>query len=382
MAPDLVRRPVGDAPCEVPAGIEGLCRVDPLTAELWAAYRCAEWSEQPGAGARIRAEIAGLERRGGGDAFAACMALAVLPELSACMHAGPAAARLASSGAPAPAWIGDIGRPQFVQGFLAGDAYGDTGSIWAYFRYPHQPCHLVWALVDYTAGGVCVDAAVVAAEPGGEHATLALADPDVQARRAGLPELASVVVPALLAIPCGSGSREFVQLRPLVLARLISGTDCTPRLPPSRVPTAGDAERLVELLSARVPDAAGRLIEELVAARSRCPDGDPARLSPAVLEMLLLDELPLTMTLDEIQSRNALSVIRAWVHIDFACRGLGDHLLEETLAALDVLGEPFLDAMHAPPPAGAAALLLQAMCVDGVDLWDASEVADWIRRFA
>lgn len=357
---------------------------DALDAELivsalagsWWDIELAEADPEVEFGERLVAYAAG--RRNSRPALALLRVMAVLGTPAQREAAAAGAAALAASGVPDPAWVDDLRTVRHTGSWAYGDVFGDETSVLLCFDRPGRP-HGVIVLVDHTLGGIAKDAFVVD-EPGERVGDMrAMADETAWVRELTAVDAATLLVPAFAAtdagreLPLGDAFRD---TRALAVARL----GLLPE-PPAVLPRrTEDPESLAEefLTSDARPrdidididavDACARLVARLMAEI----DGQPGRVSPVKLELLLDEHLLAVLDEDDPEWEVLPAVLRAWV--GWAAERAG--LSSPARAVLDEAADAFLEGLAFDAPEE----LLDALLADVPDDVTPEELNDILAR--
>ena len=216
-------------------------------------------------------------------------------------------------------------------------------SVLLAFDRPGRP-HGVMVLVDHTLGGIAKDAFVVD-DPGETLGDMrAMADETAWVRELADVDAATLLVPAFAATDAGRElplGEDFRDTRALVVARLRLLPE-----PPAVLPRRPeDPEPLAEAflgsdarprdLDADAVAACARLVARLMAEI----DGQPGRVSPAKLELLLDERLPDVLDEDDPEWEVLPTVLRAWVGWAAERAGLSPPAREVLDEAADALLE-------------------------------------------
>lgn len=325
-------------------------------------------------GERLVAYAAG--RRNSRPALALLRVMAELGTPAQRKAAAAGAAALAAAGMPDPAWADDLRTVQHTGSWAYGDVFGDQTTVLLAFDRPRRP-HGVMVLVDHTLGDIAKDAFVVD-DPGETLGDMrAMADETAWVRELAAGEAAALLVPAFAATDAGRGlplGEDFRDTRALAVARLRLLPEppaVLPRRPEDPEPLAeafltSDA-RPRDLDADAVADCA-RLVARLMAEI----DGQPGRVSPAKLELLLDEHLPGVLDEDDPEWEVLPTVLRAWV--GWAAHRAG--LSSSARAVLDEAADVFLEGLAADVPEE----LLEALLDDVPDDITPEELSEILAR--
>ncbi len=232
-------------------------------------------------------------------------------------------------------------------------------------------------LVDHTLGGIAKDAFVVDA-PGETLGDMqAMADETAWVRELAAGEAAALLVPAFAATDAGRElplGEDFRDTRALAVARLRLLPEppaVLPRRPEEPEPLAeaflGSDARPRDL-DADAVAACARLVARLMGEI----DGQPGRVSPAKLELLLDERLPEVLDEDDPEWEVLPAVLRAWV--GWAAERAG--LSPSARAVLDEAADAFLEGLAAGVPEE----LLEALLDDVPDDITPEEMSEILAR--
>ena len=299
-------------------------------------------------GERLVAYAAG--RRTSRPALALLRVMAVLGTPAQREAAAAGAAALAAAGVPDPTWAGDLRTVRHVGSWAYGDVFGDQTSVLLAFDRPARP-HGVMVLVDHTLGGIAKDAFVVDDADATLGDMRANTDETAWVRELTDVDAATLLVPAFAATDAGRElplGEDFRDTRAFAVARLRLLPE-----PPAVLPRRPeDPEPLAEAfltsdarprdLDADVVADCARLVARLMAEI----DGQPARVSPGKLELLLDEYLPEVLDEDDPEWEVLPTVLRAWV--GWAAERAG--LSASARAVLDEAADALLEAAAASLP--------------------------------
>ena len=299
-------------------------------------------------GERLVAYSAG--RRNSRPALALLRVVAELGTPAQREAASRGADALAAAGVPDPAWADDLRTVRHTGSWAYGDVFGDQTSVLLAFDRPGRP-HGAMVLVDHTLGGIAKDAFIVDDLGATLGEMRAMAGDLLWVRELAAAEAAALLVPAFAATDAGRElplGEDFRDARALVLARLRLLPE-----PPAVLPRRSeDPEPLAEefLASDARPRDAGadavaacaRLVARLMAEI----DGQPGRVSPAKLELLLDEHIPEVVDEDDPEWEVLPTVLPAWV--GWAAERAG--LPSAARAALDEEVDALLDGEGADVP--------------------------------
>ncbi len=364
---------------------------EPLDAELFASGVLAMWHpDMPDNAEPLdilgKAVIQRLAGRADPDVFALLLAIAALGTSPFDAAARAAVEQLRKSGNPEPVWGRSIGRPTLVDAWISWDELDDQANLLAAFAHDHRPPHAVNLIIDANFQGLIRDAFVA------EH-------PD-KVRREWVAASGFPIRPLseqALADILGQGIEMFdvyldppvtdeaSRLMPLIRARLRL-------LPPPRPfdrPETSDRER-DELVKAFAisPDASGLpeagpgptadLARWFVDFACDYGAGDPLRWSPIAVETLLADWLPRKAILEPDEIEALPETLRCFVRFSGRRKGLADHLVAETLDAVNQFARNFIEGMADDDRAGPAKQILAGLRDSGVDLTDQAAIQRWM----
>ena len=312
-------------------------------------------------GERLVAYAAG--RRNSRPALALLRVMAELGTPAQREAAAAGAAALAVAGVPDPAWAGDLRTVRHTGSWAYGDVFGDQTTVLLTFDRPARP-HGVVVLVDHTLGGIAKDAFVVDAPGETLGDVQAMADETAWVRELAAGEAAALLVPAFAATDAGRElplGEDFRDTRALAVARLRLLPEppaVLPRRPEEPEPLAeaflGSDARPRDL-DADAVAACTRLVARLMGEI----DGQPGRVSPAKLELLLDELLPEVLDEDDPEWEVLPAVLRAW--IGWAAERAG--LSPSPRAVLDEAADAFLEGLAAGVPEE----LIEALLDDASD---------------
>ena len=299
-------------------------------------------------GERLVAYSAG--RRNSRPALALLRVVAELGTPAQREAASRGADALAAAGVPDPAWADDLRTVRHTGSWAYGDVFGDQTSVLLAFDRSGRP-HGAMVLVDHTLGGIAKDAFIVDDLGATLGEMRAMAGDLLWVRELAAAEAAALLVPAFAATDAGRElplGEDFRDARALVLARLRLLPE-----PPAVLPRRSeDPEPLAEefLASDARPRDAGadavaacaRLVARLMAEI----DGQPGRVSPAKLELLLDEHIPEVVDEDDPEWEVLPTVLPAWV--GWAAERAG--LPSAARAALDEEVDALLDGEGADVP--------------------------------
>jgi hypothetical protein len=305
-------------------------------------------------GERLVAHAAG--RRRNPAALALLRVMAELGTPAQRRAAAEGAAAHAAGGVPEPAWVGGLDTARHTGSWAYGDVYGDQTSVLLAFDRPRP--HGIAVLVDHTLGGYAKDAFVVDDPAATLREIQDLADDTIWVRELPPAEAAAMLVPAFAATDAGRDQTlgdDFRDTRAVAVARL----RLLPEPPPAPATPAEDPAAVADefLASAARPtdldDAAVATCARLIARLMSDLDGQPGRVSPAKVEILLIEQLPIFLD-DDAPEQDALpDVLRAWVGWAAQRAGLAEAAREALEEATDELietaasevPEEFVDAL-------------------------------------
>ena len=306
---------------------------DALDAELAVSIHAGAWWDLDLADADPEVEVGerlvayAASRRGSRPALALLRVLAEIGTPGQRTAAAAGAAALAESGVPDPAWVDDLSRVEHTGTWAQGDVFGDQTGILLLFDRPGRP-HGIMVLVDHTLGGIAKDAVVIDDPSSAVDDLRAMADDLLRVRELSADEAAAVLVPAFAATDIGRDlplDDDFHDTRALALARLRL-LPAPPAVAPAPEQAHDDPARVAaEFLAsdARPPAADADPDADPVAACARLVarlmadiDGDPARVSPAKLDILMTVLFP--AALDDATDPDPVDavlpvVLPAWV---------------------------------------------------------------------
>jgi hypothetical protein len=224
---------------------------------------------------------------------------------------------LAAAGVPEPPWADDLRTARHTGSWAYGDVFGDQTSVLLTFDGPGRP-HGAMVLVDHTLGGIAKDAFVVD-DPGATLGEMrAMAGDLLWLRELAAAEAAALLVPAFAATDAGRElplGEDFRDARALVLARLRllpEPPTVLPRRPEDHEPIAEEflaSDARPRDADAGAVAACARLVAQLMAEI----DGQPGRVSPAKLELLLDEHIPAVVDEDDPEWEVLPTVLPAWV---------------------------------------------------------------------
>jgi hypothetical protein len=319
--------------------------LDPLQSELWASDHLGAWWLAGADEATFGAEVLpALEKRSDGPAHLLARAVArvgATPGLRAA--AGELADRLAASGVPGPKWA-DGPDVRLDACLRHADAFNDQESVVCVFSRAGEHEHALLVLVDHTLGGIAQDAFVVDDLPAlmGNLEAENTENPMITTTPID-PADARALLARAFARTDEAGPENVGEDFPAARAFALSRVQLLPEggrpVPEAAAydPDALVADFLAAPEAGELPDPAwaGRLVRVWL-DHLRATGDDPARVSPAIAEELLLDVTPGAVLLDAAGQRAVPAVARAWA--GWAARGRG--LPAEATAYLEnVLGE-------------------------------------------
>lgn len=328
---------------------------DALEAELSVSAIAGSWWDIELVGADPEVEfgerlVAYAGRRKSPPALALLRVMAEIGTPAQREAAAAGAAALAASGVPDPAWADDLRTVRHTGSWAYGDVFGDQTSVLLAFDRPRRP-HGVMVLVDHTLGGIAKDAFVVD-DPGETLGDMrAMADETLWVRELAAGEAAALLVPAFAATDAGRElplGEDFRDTRALAVARLRllpEAPAVLPRRPEDPEPLAEaflTSDARPRDLDGDVVTACARLLARLMAEI----DGQPGRVSPAKLELLLDEHLPEVLDEDDPEWEVLPTVLRAWV--GWAAERAG--LPRSARAVLDETADAFLEGLAAGMP--------------------------------
>jgi len=370
-------------------GRELLEREDPFEIEVWASEMLGLFYKMPvPMEARLEIEKVGPAVVEAAAAAGDAAAMAVLRAFQAVAPAplgslaAKAAAKLKAAGAPEPVWADEIGRPEFIDAWMADDPWGDQRGYYMTFRYKGRPNHMLLALYDENLGGIIKDASAGLLKDNPRpkmqsvpNMTISDADPAEMSAR------------ILKAVETGDmywdndWTVDFKKTRALVLSRMRL-------LPKGKIEdpkafTDADRQALVGEFRQRYSGAHERADE----IADTCVDYglaygyDPLRWSPIAVELFMLSYLPRKVSLDTGQVRAFPAVLREWVRFVLEKKGLAEQWIGETEKAVDAHAAEFRRLATDPSNFGPAKAIGQAMTAAGVDLSDPAAVKGWMDDF-
>jgi hypothetical protein len=329
---------------------------DALDAELTVSALAGSWWDlelidaDPEAefGERLVAHAAG--RRNSRPALALLRVVAELGTPAQREAASRGADALAAAGVPDPTWADDLRMVRHTGSWAYGDVFGDQTSVLLAFDRPGRP-HGAMVLVDHTLGGIAKDAFIVDDLGATLGEMRAMASDLLWVRELTAAEAAALLVPAFAATDAGRElplGEDFRDARALVLARLRLLPE-----PPAVLPRRPeDPEPLAEEFlasDARPRDADADAVAacaHLVARLMAEIDGQPGRVSPAKLELLLDEHIPEVVDEDDPEWEVLATVLPSWV--GWAAERAG--LPSAARAALDEEVDALLDGESADVP--------------------------------
>ena len=287
---------------------------------------------------------------------------------------------------PEPPWGGSLEKAELAEAWRATHPFGDQDEIMLSIRYPGRADRLLCILVDRTLGNVIKDTFVAPeVEPVLERSRK---EPDFTVDSIPVPEAAGIILSALndtdarLDPPV---SEDFVLIRAFAAALVRRVPN--PMVPRERRPMPdAEIEKVArEFLESDeatdLPADAEMAAHTLVGYQASWMADDPLRWSPMVVEMCLLHWMPRKVILKGDEMDAFPPTLRALVRYAGRRRGLPDHLVAETLEAVDRFTPDFVEAMKNPGSESYANNLWRAMEREGVDVGDHEKVSAWIERF-
>jgi hypothetical protein len=248
---------------------------------------------------------------------------------------------LAAAGVPDPAWAGDLRTVRHTGSWAYGDVFGDQTTVLLVFDRPGRP-HGTMVLVDHTLGGIAKDAFVVDDPDATLGDIRASADDLMWVRELAAAEAAALLVPAFAATDAGRDlplDEDLRDTRALVVARLRLLPEPLTVLPRrAEEPEPLAEEFLASDARPREADAdavaaCARLIAQLMADI----DGQPGRVSPAKLELLLDELIPDVVDEDDPEWEVLPTVLPAWVEWAAERAGLSSSAREALAEDVDAL---------------------------------------------
>ena len=369
----------------------------PLDAELMVSELLGTWWGQgdPQAGRRGRADVEELVGEGLVGYAAQQKSPAALALLSgiACLgtprqaaRAEAAALAMMEHGVARPGWSEHVGAVAAAECYVNSDIFGDRDEVVCVFSYAGEEPHALVMVVDYNAGGMlrdgwvtsqvdkllerCRDASAAAA---GETTRPAF-------REVGAPQARRLLETALAVTEAGAGpavSDSFASYHAFLRARIrtlppaglyrpagAAGTSAARGAAPAELPVAGTGSGWAGATARRhawTRDRRAMLVAEFLAsdeaedlsdtkAASRCADhiidygcdrdfGRPLRMSPAKVEIFLLDWLPRKIMLSPAEQHAMPHVLASWVRWGGRRHAVAAEAVAETLdAVFDSMG--------------------------------------------
>lgn len=289
--------------------------------------------------------VAELEEIGDPHALVLLQALGEVAGGDVGPAATQAAARLAGRGVAGPGWVDQIGTAEPTGAWIVRDGDFDDGTmLFAEFRMPDAPVHLVAMWVDHNLGGMSKHLGVCRSMD--EIQAFGLADPALHARRedVSLAEMGVRMRAALEATPPHLRMRNGitgVESYALARARAASlpggdGAHARPRV--------GVDERFA-LLEGFLESPEGDDLREDMDAQTLVAraidfcaddgDGRPLRWSPTVVEIFIADWLPYHCGDDKRMLDRVPVALTAWIRYAGRRRGVPVDRIEETVAVVE-----------------------------------------------
>ncbi|MGW5366418.1 hypothetical protein [Actinopolymorpha pittospori] len=248
-----------------------------------------------------------------------------------------------------PEWVPLVGGSQVRSCYTSDSEFGDETEIMLTYVYLNEAEHGLRVTVNHTLAGMATDVRVEPDVTEALDAMLEAAGSD-SGRLLTRSEPASVhtmleeafgVTPQAEDPPVTVG---YQNLRPFAIARIRALPPGSPSPEPPAWSEKARSNVVSEFLSA--PEAAGlpaaaaeAIAAELVSYGVENDRGQPLRVSPTKLQVVLLGWLPRTGLLARSHGDHVPEVIPAWVRYTARRTGMSDKSLEKVLAALpDITG--------------------------------------------
>ncbi|MEV4419499.1 DUF6398 domain-containing protein [Patulibacter sp. NPDC049589] len=386
----------------VAAGLRrAAARVDgPLRGALLGSEVCEPWATDTRVGPDGPEADIGIALVRETASFADSRAVAALRalELGATERTATAAARaaevLVADGQPDPAWYAaSRGLAPVAAGSLTEDQFDDGRTILIEFAGPAYEAHTIGVYVDRNMGGLAKDLLVGPPLAQLQAQIAANADhPDFGSLRFERIDLEDARRRATLAM-----ARSLVTVDPpfgedvpvlwgLVLQRLSLFDG---EIPPEAVRDDRDVasveerDRLFEAFFASPgapdrDDASATIVASAIDFAADYAGGDPARWSPVVVEMFMVDFLPRKATFGDETFARLPDVLRSWVRFAAEQRGVGASATEEAVASVGRWEDELRAAVADQGRWGPAKAIGMAMQEAGVDLTDQAAIDRFI----
>jgi hypothetical protein len=374
---------------------------DALEAEQWASCLIATMDDgvMPAADAEralVPALVIAIEGRGGEGALATLRALGAVLRPEDGRLARAAADRLAATGVPEPAWVGDLGQARPTAAALISEgAFDDGAGVLVEFAARGSQPHTVAVFIDHNLGGLAKH--VLLAGPlaemrrAVERDAAAAADGGIAIRDLDFAEARARIASALDALDHTYGppiGEHVVELRAFLEARLGALPDGF-ALPPEDVPP-GREERealLADFLASpegerwRSDDLAADVVELAIDFGSDYNHGGPLRWSPVVVDIFMTDWLPRKVLHQREFFEHVPVVLGDWVGYAGRRRGVPARLIGDAADNVATCRDPMLEAVDDSSGGGPAVALAQAALDAGVDLSDPEELERFLGRY-
>ncbi|WP_020577316.1 DUF1841 family protein [Actinopolymorpha alba] len=369
------------------ASTELLTLDSPLDAEAFVSSVIGTWWQQPSESVAFGpALVAGAQRAESPEAVALLNGLAAIGDPVLAEQARAAFADLAARLELAPPqWAEVAGRVSVGDCFAVDEELGDATQVIMSFTYAAEPPHALVVLVDHNLGGLARDtwATGDAAELLAQVRETVAGDPTLSLSEASPAALKVALDDAFAAtdqVVDPPVHDTFRHTRALALARVRGLPDGGVRAEAEPWTQDEQTELIEDFLAspeaAELPEDAARGVAlELVSYGCEQDHGQPLRVSPAKLEILLLNWLPQTGLLDRAYVDQVPDVLPAWVRYVARRTQLSQASLDETLGAVDVLAPKFADAYDDTSLWGSARAAVESLLADlDPDEEDADEV--------